>query len=42
MYGLIWNKPKFIYVYALKALQQPTEEPYNIYMFRKVLLLKTK
>ena len=42
LYGLIWNKPKFIYVFALKALQQPTEEPFNFYMFRKVLFIKTR
>ena len=41
LYGLIWNKPKYMYTYALKALQQPTEEPLNFYMFRKVLTIKS-
>ena len=35
LYGLLWNKPKFMYAYAWRLLQQPQEEPYNIYIFRK-------
>ena len=28
LYGLLWNKPKFMYSYALRLLQQPLVEPY--------------
>ena len=27
LYGLLWNKPKFMYYYALSLLQQPLVEP---------------
>ena len=32
--GLLWNKPKFMYVYALTLLQQPTPEPWRCGIFK--------
>ena len=38
LYGLIWNKPKFMYAaYALRLLQQPSAEPFSFYTFMQVL-----
>ena len=34
LYGLMWNKPKFMYAYALRLLQQPMVEPYIIGIFK--------
>ena len=34
LYGLIWNKPIWMYTYALRVLNVSTEEPYNNFMFR--------
>ena len=34
LYGLLWNKPKFMYVYALVLLQQPTPEPWRCGIFK--------
>ena len=34
LYGLLWNKPKFMYSYALRLLQQPLVEPYMIGIFK--------
>ena len=34
LYGLLWNKPKFMYLYALRVLQQPLSEPYNVFLLR--------
>ena len=34
LYGLIWNKPKFMYSFVLRALDVPKEEPYGSYIFR--------
>ena len=34
LYGLLWNKPKFMHFYALRSLRQPLLEPNNVYLFR--------
>ena len=34
LYGLLWNKPKFMYFYALRILQQPLVEPNVIGFFK--------
>ena len=34
LYGLLWNRPKFMYVYALVLLQQPTPEPWRCGIFK--------
>ena len=34
LYALIWNKPIWMYTYALRLLNVPTEEPFNNFMFR--------
>lgn len=34
LYGLLWNKPKLMYVYALALLQQPTPEPWKCGLFK--------
>ena len=34
LYGLLWNKPKFMYAYAMRLLQQPAVEPYIIGTFK--------
>ena len=39
LYGLIWNKPKFMMVYALRLLQQPQTEPFGFYFLRLILFL---
>lgn len=36
LYGLMWNKPKFMYAYALRLLQQSMVEPYIIGIFKYV------
>lgn len=36
LYGLMWNKPKFMYAYALRLLHQPMVEPYIIGIFKYV------
>ena len=34
LYGLMWNKPKFMYAYAMRLLQQPAVEPFIIGTFK--------
>ena len=34
LYGLLWNKPKFMYAYAMRLLQQPAVEPFIIGTFK--------
>lgn len=34
LYGLIWNKPKFMYSYVLRALLVKKEQPYGSYIFK--------
>ena len=34
LYGLLWNKPKFMYFYALRLLQQPIAEPFFVGIFK--------
>ena len=40
LYGLIWNTPKFMYSYALRAFKVPKEEPYGSYIFKYNLFCK--
>ena len=34
LYGLIWNTPKFMYFYVLRAFKIKKEEPYGSYIFK--------
>jgi len=34
LYGLIWNTPKFMYSYVLRAFKKKKEEPYGSYIFK--------
>ena len=34
LYGLLWNQPKFMYLYALRLLQQPIAEPFMLGIFK--------
>jgi len=34
LYGLLWNKPKFMNFYALRSLRVPKSEPNDVYLFR--------
>ena len=34
IYGLLWNKPKYMYAAAILLLQQPFNEPYIIGIFK--------
>ena len=34
LYGLLWNKPKFMYSYVLRSLGIKKTEPYGSYIFK--------
>ena len=34
LYGLLWNKPKYMNFYALRSLRVPKSEPNDVYLFR--------
>ena len=34
LYGLLWNKPKMMYIAALRVLQRPLVEPYLVGIFK--------